>query len=455
MSEATGPGDPEPAQRGQHPDPTRPDTEADSRAPDPTPSDPPSPAEVVLRALLTVPWERGRIAHALAEPLGRRAEEFATRLVETWPEAPRGTHAGLVAELERMLAVRRRLVTPDPEPQWRWAVARWSTVDQLAAGLDLRPGEAEWFADPGGWLRRAPEGRLHHYRGLWRVSPSGTPRLLESPAPRLAELQRRVRRHVLDRIPVHPAAHGFVRGRSPHTLAAEHAGRRMVVRVDVEGFFTRIGPARIAGLFRTAGYPAAVADVLAGLLVTTTPRAVLHRAPGTPGDARRRLLDRLALPHLPQGAPSSPGTANVLAHGLDHRLTGLAAAVGATYGRYADDLVLSGDDLPVHGLIRRAAEIAADEGFTLRPEKTRIMPAHHRQRVTGLVVNGDRPAPSRKDYDDLRALLHNCARTGPDAQNRDAHPAFADHVLGRIAWVASGRPHRMARLRHLFDACEW
>ena len=186
------------------------------------------------------------------------------------------------------------------------------------------------------------------------------------------------------------------------------------------------------------------------MLVTSTPRVVLRRAPGPPGEARRRRLDRLALPHLPQGAPSSPAVANLLAHTLDRRLSGLAAAVGARYGRYADDLVLSGDDLPVHGLVRRTAAIAAEEGFTLRPDKTRIMPAHHRQRVTGLVVNAS-PAASRRDYDDLRALLHNCALTGPDAQNREAHPAFREHLLGRIAWVGAGRPARQARLRELFD----
>jgi RNA-directed DNA polymerase len=152
---------------------------------------------------------------------------------------------------------------------------------------------------------------------------------------------------------VHDAAHGYVRGRSPHTLAALHSGREMVVRLDVEGFFTRIGPDRVAGLMRTAGYPAAVAAVLAGLLGTSTPVSMLRGAPGEPGETRRRLLHRLARPHLPQGAPASPAVANLLAHGLDRRLAGLAAAVGARYGRYADDLVFSGDrGLPVHGLHR-------------------------------------------------------------------------------------------------------
>jgi RNA-directed DNA polymerase len=399
--------------------------------------------EAVLRALLGVPWAEAPLARALGEVLEERAGEVAARLVERWPEAPRAAHADLVDGIRWALG--RRIVVEEPAPRWRWPVAEWATLDELATGLDLREGEPEWFADPGGWLRRAPEGRLHHYRAVWRAD-----RLIETPAPRLGELQRRIVRRVLDRVPVHPAAHGYVRGRSPFTLAAAHAGRAMVVRVDVEGFFTRIGPARIAGLLRAAGYPAAVAQVLAGMLVTATPRAVLRRAPGPPGETRRRLLDRLALPHLPQGAPSSPAVANVLAHGLDRRLTGLAAAVGAEYGRYADDLVFSGDDVPVHGLVRRVSAIAAEEGFTLRPDKTRIMPAHHRQRVTGLVVNTT-PAASRRDYDALRALLHNCVRTGPDGQNREAHPAFREHLLGRIAWVGAGRPARRARLRELFD----
>lgn len=106
----------------------------------------------------------------------------------------------------------------------------------LSLGLDLRIGELDWFADVGGWLRDSRGGRLHHYRRRWITSRSGVPRLLETPAPRLQELQRRIGRRVLAAIPVHDAAHGYVRGRSPVTLAAQHAGRPMVVRLDLEGF---------------------------------------------------------------------------------------------------------------------------------------------------------------------------------------------------------------------------
>ena len=111
-------------------------------------------------------------------------------------------------------------------------------------------------------------------------------------------------------------------------------------------------------------------------------------------------------------------------------------------------------DAPVAGLISRVAEIAIEEGFRVRDEKTRVMPAHRRQRVTGVVVNTG-PAAARRDYDELRGLLHNCARTGPEAQNRAGHPAFREHLQGRIAWVSTGRPTRAAKLRDLFAAIDW
>ncbi|AHI01434.1 hypothetical protein BC739_008646 [Kutzneria viridogrisea] len=316
-------------------------------------------------------------------------------------------------------------------------------MDDWLRLLRIDSGEFAWFADDRGWNRRAAEP-LRHYRYRWMRTRSGGLRLIEAPKPRLAEVQRTLLRHL--ELPVHEAAHGFRRGRSVHTFAAPHAGRDLVLRMDLEGFFASVTATRVRAL---------VGD-LAGLVTTAAPVAVLRAAPPAPDvEVRRRLLDRLARPHLPQGAPSSPALANAVAHRLDRRITALADVLGATYTRYADDLAFSGDaGLPLHNLLRGVRRIAADEGFQVRPDKTRITPAHHRQRLTGLVVN-DSPAASRAEYDELRAVLHNCVHSGPSTQNRGGHADFRAHLLGRIGWVGENRPARAAKLRALFDRITW
>ncbi|WP_268871961.1 reverse transcriptase family protein [Amycolatopsis orientalis] len=349
-------------------------------------------------------------------------------------------------------------VTPasllEPMPVWRFQVARWATFDECAAALDLTPGELSWFADTKGWNRRAA-CPVRHYTYRWIPTASGGVRLIERPKPRLAELQRRVVRHVVGALPVHEAAHGFRRGRSAMTCAAPHAGRETVVRMDLEGFFPAVSARRISALLALAGYPAAVAEALAGVLTTAAPPEVVAAVPdGRRDPARMRLLNSLAATHLPQGAPSSPAVANAVTHHLDRRLDGLARTLGAAYTRYADDLAFSGDSLPLHRLLPGVRRIVTDEGFRLRDDKTSIAGAHQRQRVAGLVVNSA-PAATRADYDALRALLHNCARTGPEAQNRTAHPDFRAHLLGRIGWIAASSPARAAKLRALFGGIIW
>ncbi|TVT19483.1 reverse transcriptase family protein [Amycolatopsis acidiphila] len=342
-----------------------------------------------------------------------------------------------------------------PRPVWRSPVPRWTTFDDCAAALDLTPGELAWFADARSWNRRAGTA-LRHYRYRWLATAGAGIRLLEQPKPRLAELQRRVCRHVVGALPVHEAAHGFRRGRSAITCAAPHAGRALVVRMDLEGFFPAVSARRVRSLLELAGYPAAVAAALAGILTTAAPVDVLAAAPdGRRDPARTRLLNNLASTHLPQGSPSAPAVANAVTHHLDRRLAGLARTLGVRYTRYADDLAFSGDaTLPLHRLLPGVRLIVRDEGFRLRESKTSVTGTHQRQRIAGLVVNSS-PAAARPDYDALKALLHNRVRTGPQPQNRLCHPDFRAYLLGRIGWIAASHPRRGEKLRALFDRISW
>ena len=77
-----------------------------------------------------------------------------------------------------------------------------------------------------------------------------------------------------------------------------------------------------------------------------------------------------------------------------------------------------------------------------------------RQRLTGIVVNAHPNLP-RPHYDRLKALLYNCARFGPDSQNRGGHRDFRARLAGQVGYVESLNPARGARLRALFDRIDW
>lgn len=359
----------------------------------------------------------------------------------------------------RRIILRPAQMFPRPLGLDHFALPALPTQAELARWLDLDPQRLEWLASPAQAFR-APQGTspapARHYRYQLQPKRLGGLRLLEIPRPELKRAQRRVLDALLARVPVHEAAHGFVPGRSVASHAAAHAGKAVVIGFDLRDFFAGVRASRVHATWRTLGYPDGVARTLTALCTHRTDAAVIERLRDDGG------LDlmggkRLAEPHLPQGSPCSPALANLCAFRLDLRLEGLAWVFGATYTRYADDLVFSGDEslrLRFDALRAWVGGIAADEGFELHPRKLRCMPRHRQQRVTGVVVN-DRPNAPRADFDRLRALLHQCTLHGPASQNAAGLADFRGHLLGRIAWFGQFSPTRQARLRRLFDRIEW
>lgn len=351
-----------------------------------------------------------------------------------------------------------RTMTPPPAAAGDVQLPQLATDDALADWLEVSLGQLCWYADTAGWNRDHPAGPLRPYRYRWVAKPGGRSRLLEIPKSNLKQMQRKILAGILGRIPPHSSAHGFRTGRSIITNANPHCGKRIVMRFDLADFFPSVSAARVYRTFRTFGYPERVARVLTGLCTTSVPRDVWDSRPNPPRDGSdHSVWQRLSCRHLPQGAPTSPAIANLAAFRLDRRLSKLAATVEADYTRYADDLTFSGGDELLRGAKRFAtlvAVIVIEEGFALNHRKTRIMTRSSQQHVAGVVVNL-KPNLPREDYDRLKAILTNCIRHGPVAQNREGLPDFRAHLSGRIAHMASINAIRGRKLWALFDRIVW
>lgn len=357
-----------------------------------------------------------------------RAEAVANRRATDIIFLGRGVSGGLAdrrANIERLQAQGLPLL---------------ATPADVAKALGLEISRLRWLAF------HSEASAVTHYVRFQVPKKSGGTRELAAPHRDTARCQEWIRINILDRVPLHDAAHGFVAGRNTVSNAAPHLKRAVVVNADLKDFFPSITFPRVKGVFQQLGYSPAAATVLA-LLCTECPRTRVTFE-------GRDLWVAVGRRGLPQGACTSPALSNLVARGLDSRIAGMARKHGWTYSRYADDLTFSADGdatAKIGWLLARMRHIVAAESFTVNEKKTRVQRPNSQQTVTGIVVN-QHPSIPRDVVRRLRAILHHAKSEGLAAQNRENHPHFESWVVGMIAYVKMVNPARGAQLRAAYDA---
>jgi RNA-directed DNA polymerase len=287
------------------------------------------------------------------------------------------------------------------------------------------------------WKLRVPLARLQeiaddvvpHYR-LKVLKKGDKARHLYVPELELKRLLRRIKKIILDPLPLEAAAHGGVRGKSPRTNAECHLAKRCLVTVDVKQFFPQVRHSVVYRMFRTEfGFGRDVARLITRL---TTYRA-----------------------ELPQGSPTSTAIANLLlTMPLDRVIATAAQQRKVDYSRYVDDTAMSGDN--PRPLINDVARQLSSRGLrihrpnTREPKKSklRIMPGTGPQKITGLNVNSPTgPSVPRASRDNIRAAIHALPTLSP-AETQKALRS----IQGRIQHVARLNPGAGERLKRYLQS---
>ena len=203
------------------------------------------------------------------------------------------------------------------------------------------------------------------------------------------------------------------------TNALPHVQKEVVFTLDLKDFFLSVNWATVRATFRTLGFGEEAATLLTKLVVWES--------------------------HLPQGAATSTGIANLAMLRVDMRLRALARQQGFAYTRYVDDLALSGSRrlLKFRRLIIRIVE---DEGFQVNPAKIRTMHSGMRQVVAGIVVNR-KPNLSREQRDGIRRNLMKFILMPKRFRKNEAK------IQGQLSWLSSVNTSLGKRLLKRFDDC--
>ncbi len=252
-------------------------------------------------------------------------------------------------------------------------------------------------------------------------------RTLRCAKPALARIQLAIKSNILDRLSLPAEMHGWRKGHSPKTYAVVHVGRKVVLNFDIRDFFPSVGGARVFLFWRSIGYD----------------------------DNAAKLLTRLTVcgNQLPQGTSTSPAIGNQVLYRLSNRLCCLAREHNLFYSNLADEVAISGRER-ARRLNSLILKIIGEEGFAVNPSKIKVRFRHERQELAGIVVN-KKISPGRKTYRELRAILHNCIKHGPQSQNREGRSDFMGHLRGRVAHVRFLDRRLGDRLLREFKRVRW
>lgn len=320
----------------------------------------------------------------------------------------------------------------DPAKLARFALPRLETPAQIAEAMGLSVPQLRFLA-----FARVTSTVSHYVRFEIAKRTGGT-RRISAPLPRLKAAQRWLLDHVLDKVALHDAAHGFRKQRSIVSNARPHVGADLVINVDLKDFFPTLDYRRIRGAFRGLGYGEAAATIFA--LLTSEPEIDEVELDG------QTFYVASGARTLPQGAPTSPAITNIVCRRLDARLAGAAAKHGFTYTRYADDLTFSGPTAADPGAMLSAIRmITAAEGFAEHPRKTRVLRPGARQEVTGVVVN-DKLGVDRATIRKFRALLFQIGKDGPAGKRWGASDDLFASAIGYANYVRMVDPVKGAPL---------
>lgn len=254
-------------------------------------------------------------------------------------------------------------------------------------------------------------------KGSYRIynipKHNGKLRTISEPYSDLKNIQQWILVNILQKMPVSIYAKAYISNTSLKSNVRFHVKQPVIIKLDVQDFFPSIHQIPLVRLFRKYGYELNLS----------------------------RMLSRLCTYEgvLPQGAPTSPYISNLYCRRIDNRIGKYITNAGFRYTRYSDDITISGNisDNQIGTIIQFCKKCLEDEGLKLNEEKTQVLRSHHRQLVTGVILNNKISAGTEKKKD-IRKQVYYIKKYGLESHiehEKIEKQNYIYHLAGLINWV--------------------
>lgn len=245
-----------------------------------------------------------------------------------------------------------------------------------------------------------------HYREF-TIRTGKKERRIDAPRVGLKVIQSWLGHHLSRSIDLADCVHGFVPERSTVTAAKCHLSHEWVVSLDIKDFFPSVSTAEVVKVLDELGYTSFGTDIVAKLTTING--------------------------SLPQGSPASPVLANLSFKDTDERLAAIAISNTASYTRYADDLIISGNSGNPENIERLMRAAVQETGWQIAEDKVEVQIAPKPRRVHGILVHGNTLRLPKKYRNRLRQIRYALANADLSDEQRkifEGHVAYASAVYG-------------------------
>lgn len=261
-------------------------------------------------------------------------------------------------------------------------------------------------------------------------------RLVYNPSPGYKKLLRAINK-MLQRRAIFPSGVlGGVLGKCIADMAAVHCDQEAVFSLDLKDFFPSITSGRVVMLFNRAGCSPEVSGLLADLVTLNG--------------------------SLPQGFPTSPMIANLIAYGLDVQHLDQCDQCNVRRTRWIDDIIFSGRSKDLKNNMKSFMGAIAPHGFKLNYRKTAYKVRANHPIVTGLDVKGKTPHVPIVVIERVSEILTECKCSGvavvEAAYECDAFgkkKKMQSSMLGRIRYIEIYNKKIGSELMDLYNSVDW
>lgn len=261
-------------------------------------------------------------------------------------------------------------------------------------------------------------------------------RQVYNPSPKYKKLLRAVNKILQRRVTPPKGVLGGFLGQCIDDMAKAHCDHEAVFSLDLKDFFPSITSGRVVTMFRRAGCSPEISGLLTDLVT----------------------LDGA----LPQGFPTSPIIANLVAYGLDMQHLAQCDKSDITRTRWIDDIIFSGRADVLIENMRALMGAIAPHGFKLNYKKTAYKVRANHPVVTGLDVRGKAPHVPIAVIERVREILIECQCSGVAAvESAYECDAFGkkknvqNSMLGKIRYIERYNKAMGLELMDIFNSIPW